>query len=102
MQTILLKIISRHLLEKINGKKSTVDSILTNEKYKGDALFQKKFTVDFLEKKMKKNEGEIPQYYVENSHPAIIDPIEWNKHKQNLQDEALGRTYSSKVSSHQN
>src|SRR5690554_3720015 len=55
--------------------KSTVDSILTNEKYKGDALLQKTFTVDFLDKKIKKNEGEVSQYYVENSHPAIIDPI---------------------------
>gem|GEM_PF-5756409 len=35
---------------------------------------QKKFTVDFLTKKQKINEGEIPQYYVENSHPAIIPP----------------------------
>ncbi|MCD7732402.1 MAG: recombinase family protein [Oscillospiraceae bacterium] len=52
----------------------TVKSILTNEKYKGDALLQKHFTVDFLEKKMKKNEGEIPQYYVEGHHEPIIDP----------------------------
>ncbi len=51
-----------------------VESILTNEKYKGDALLQKKFTVDFLTKKQKVNEGEVPQYYVANSHPAIIDP----------------------------
>lgn len=50
----------------------TVQSILTNEKYKGDALLQKCFTVDFLTKKTKVNEGEVPQYYVENSHPAII------------------------------
>ena len=50
----------------------TIQSILTNEKYKGDALLQKCFTTDFLTKKMKKNEGEVPQYYVENSHPAII------------------------------
>lgn len=57
---------------------STVESILTNEKYKGDALLQKRFTVDFLSKKMKTNEGEVPQYYVENSHPAIIDPAEWD------------------------
>ena len=35
-----------------------------NEKYKGDALLQKTFTVDFLTKKMKPNEGEVPQYYV--------------------------------------
>lgn len=51
---------------------STVKSILQNEKYKGDAILQKSFTVDFLTKKKKKNEGEVPQYYVENSHPAII------------------------------
>ncbi|MCX7884602.1 MAG: recombinase family protein, partial [Caloramator sp.] len=51
---------------------STVLSILKNEKYKGDAILQKTFTVDFLTKKIKKNEGEVPQYYVENSHPAII------------------------------
>jgi site-specific DNA recombinase len=78
-------------------QKSTVDSILTNEKYKGDALLQKKFTVDFLEKKMKKNEGEIPQYYVENSHPAIIDPVEWEHAQVEFARRVeLGRTYSSK------
>lgn len=53
---------------------STVQSILTNEKYKGDAILQKTFCVDFLTKRMKKNEGELPQFYVENSHPAIISP----------------------------
>lgn len=40
---------------------STVKSILTNEKYKGDALLQKKFTVDFLTKKQQINEGQVPQ-----------------------------------------
>jgi DNA invertase Pin-like site-specific DNA recombinase len=53
---------------------STVMSILSNEKYKGDALLQKTYTVDFLNKTMKKNEGELPQYYIENSHPAIVSP----------------------------
>ena len=57
---------------------TTVESILTNEKYKGDAVLQKKFTVDFLNKKMKVNEGEVPQYYVTDSHPGIIDKTEWN------------------------
>lgn len=51
-----------------------VRSILTNEKYRGDALLQKSYTVDFLTKKKKVNEGEIPQYYVKNNHPAIITP----------------------------
>ena len=59
---------------KANWQASTVRSILTNEKYKGDAILQKTFCVDFLTKKMKPNEGEVPQYYVENSHPAIIAP----------------------------
>lgn len=52
---------------------STIMSILQNEKYKGDALLQKTYTADFLTKKVKKNCGEVPQYYIENSHPAIID-----------------------------
>lgn len=52
---------------------NTVLGILKNEKYKGDALIQKKFTVDFLTKKQKKNEGEVPQYYVRDHHEAIID-----------------------------
>ena len=51
----------------------TVESILTNEKYKGDALLQKTYCTDFLTKKMKLNEGEVPQYYVQDSHPAIVD-----------------------------
>lgn len=50
----------------------TVKSILTNEKYKGDALLQKVFTVDYLTKRKKLNEGEVPQYYVEGSHEGII------------------------------
>lgn len=58
-------------------QRQTVESILKNEKYKGSALLQKKYTVDFLQKKMKVNEGEVPQYYVEHSHPAIIAPEEW-------------------------
>lgn len=56
---------------------STVRSITQNEKYKGDAILQKKFTVDYLTKTMKENEGEVPSYYVSNSHPYIIRPDEW-------------------------
>ena len=56
---------------------STIESILSNEKYKGDALLQKTYTVDFLTKKMIVNDGKVPQYYVENSHPAIVQPWEF-------------------------
>lgn len=55
-------------------RSKTIEIILSNEKYKGDALLQKKFTVDFLTKKSKVNEGEVPQYYVANRRPAIIEP----------------------------
>lgn len=57
---------------KWNG--ATIRRMLSNEKYKGDALLQKEFTVDYLQKKTKKNEGELPQYYVEGDHEPIIDP----------------------------
>src|SRR5574344_2041748 len=74
---------------------TTVNSMLSNEKYKGDALLQKRFTVDFLMKKMKANEGEVPQYYVEHSHEAIINPIEWDMVQAEIsRRKALGRAYS--------
>lgn len=62
-----------------------VRSILTNEKYKGDALLQKSYTVDFLTKKKKVNEGEIPQYYVEGNHEAIISPEVFEQVQQELE-----------------
>lgn len=74
-----------------------VTSILTNEKYKGDALLQKSFTVDFLQKKTKPNEGEVPQYYVEGSHPAIIEPDEWDHVQAEFaRRKELGNAYSGK------
>jgi len=51
---------------------SNINQILRNEKYIGDALLQKSYTVDFLTKKRVKNNGIVPQYYVENNHEAII------------------------------
>ena len=46
--------------------------ILSNEKYVGDLLLQKSFSVDHLTKHRKKNMGEKPKYYVENNHKPII------------------------------
>ena len=76
---------------------STIESILTNEKYKCVALLQKKFTVDFLTKKTKINEGEVPQYYIEHSHEAIIPPDEFELvQAEFLRRKALGKQYNSK------
>ena len=84
------------------GKKkwsiTTVQSILTNEKYKGDALLQKCYTVDFLTKKQKKNEGEVPQYYVKNSHEAIISPEVYDLAQNELKSRAKGNFNHSSAS----
>lgn len=81
------------------GKKewraSTIKSILQNEKYRGSALLQKCFTTDFLTKKQKVNEGEVPQYYIEHSHEAIIDPMEWDVVQEEIKRrKSIGRAYS--------
>jgi hypothetical protein len=52
---------------------SGIDYILNNERYIGDALLQKKYTTDNLPFRKVRNHGEKSQYYVENSHPPIID-----------------------------
>lgn len=70
---------------------TVVMSILKNEKYKGDALLQKYYTTDFLTKKLKKNEGEVQQYYVEGHHEAIISPAIFDL----VQAEILRRNSSS-------
>lgn len=80
---------------KTQWRASTIESILTNEKYKGSALLQKKFTVDFLSKKMKTNEGEVPQYYIEQSHEPIIDPLEFELvQAEFVRRKAIGYRYS--------
>ena len=74
---IAKELTARHILtvtgkEKWNAK--TIKGILSNEKYMGCARIQKTFTPDFLTKKAVKNCGQVPSYFVEQSHPAIIDP----------------------------
>ena len=77
---------------------SNIRSILTNEKYKGDALLQKTYTVDFLTKKKKVNEGEIPQYYVRDNHEAIIDPETFEMVQTLMSTRTKGRNRRSSVS----
>ena len=91
-----------HSIPSPAGKKkwrsSTVSSILTNEKYKGDALLQKRFTADFLTKELRVNNGEVPQYYVEGSHEAIIAPEEFQAVQEEMaRRKELGRAYSNKA-----
>ena len=56
---------------------SAIWKMLQNEKYKGDALLQKTYTVDFLTKKRIYNDGQVNQYYIENNHEPILDREKW-------------------------
>ncbi|HHV14913.1 MAG TPA: hypothetical protein GXX66_04610, partial [Acholeplasmataceae bacterium] len=79
-----------------NWTTNNIISILTNEKYKGDALLQKTFTENYLDQTIIKNTGQIPQYYVENSHPAIIDKDMWELVQIEIKRrDNLGAKYSS-------
>lgn len=56
-----------------------VQSILTNEKYRGDTCCQKRYTPDTLPLQKKRNKGELPKYYIQESHSAIILPTDFEK-----------------------
>lgn len=65
---------------------STVRSILSNEKYKGDAVINKTYIKDCISKKVMVNNGseDHPKYYVENNHPAIIDAVTFGRVQEEL------------------
>ncbi len=85
-------------IETARGHKKWNDGVirgmLRNEKYMGDALLQKTYIADLFTRQTKKNTGELPQYYVENSHPAIIDRLTF----QRIQEEMARRSSLKKVS----
>lgn len=75
-------------------KASTLLYLLQNEKYCGDALLQKTFVSDCISKKVKKNNGELPQVYVKDNHPAIVSRELFNW----VQEEIARRRSKPKVS----
>lgn len=75
-------------------KHRTIRYILTNERYKGDAILQKKYTTETLPYRRVTNQGQYPMYYVENSNPAIVDKETFDKVQEMLksrQNEPCGR-----------
>ena len=73
----------------------TVKSVIENEKYKGDCLLQKYYTDDFLSKKIIKNSGEIPQYYVEGHHDGIVSAKTFDEAQAELKRrQGCGRRWS--------
>lgn len=74
--TRIARTLEQEKVKTATGKETWCDGViyrmLQNEKYMGDALLQKTYTVDYLTKKKVKNDGIVPQYYVEDNHEAII------------------------------
>ncbi len=74
---------------KVPGKKLTfsdamIAGVLANEKYCGDSILQKTVTIDCISKTRRKNTGEAPMYYVQNSHPAIVSRETFHKAQEEL------------------
>lgn len=78
-----------------------IPRILKNEKYVGDALLQKTFTVDCISKKVQKNNGERPMYLVTNHHDPIIDRDTFNRVQQELARRTSKRKISDKTTTEQ-
>lgn len=85
-------------IKTVRGHKKWNDGVirgmLKNEKYIGDALLQKTYIADLFTRQSKKNNGELPQYYVHDCHPAIIDKLTF----QRVQEEMARRSSLRKVS----
>lgn len=78
----------------VKWHRSTVRSIIQNEKYAGNTVLNKTYVVDCISKKVKRNDGKArPMYFVENNHPAIIDPVTFGR----AQEELARRTGKRKV-----
>ena len=84
----------------INGEpkwaRSAIDSILTNEKYCGDVLLQKTYIDDCINKKVKKNTGQLPMYLVQNHHEGIISRETFDATQAELARRSAGKSPSKK------
>ena len=78
--------------------RSAIDSILTNEKYCGDVLLQKTYIDDCINKKVKKNTGQLPMYLVQNHHEGIISRETFDAAQAELARRSAGKSPSKKNS----
>lgn len=75
--------LEEHGIKTVTGKSkwstSTIDRMLSNEKYIGRLLMQKTYTPDFLTGKQIRNQEDLDMYFIENAHEAIIDKESFEK-----------------------
>lgn len=103
---------SREIAEKLTAEyalgrvwnRKLVDYILTNERYAGNALLQKTYRTDTFPTERRKNRGEQPMYYVEESNPAMIDKelfdqaVQLRKRRRHDKRQEQGRPFAQKLS----
>lgn len=63
----------------VNISKSAISKLLRNEKYYGSMLLQKTFTLDHISKKKMVNNGQMPKYFIQDSHEPIVSKDLWDK-----------------------
>lgn len=96
----ILEYLNANSIPNISGEsqwaKNAVNSILTNEKYCGDVLLQKTYIDDCINKKVKKNTGQLPMYLVQNHHEGIISRETFDAAQAELSRRNAGRSPSRK------
>ena len=96
----ILEYLNANNIPNISGElqwaKNAVNSILTNEKYCGDVLLQKTYIDDCINKKVKKNTGQLPMYLVQNHHEGIISRETFDAAQAELSRRNAGRSPSKK------
>lgn len=96
----ILEYLNANNIPNISGElqwaKNAVNSILTNEKYCGDVLLQKTYIDDCINKKVKKNTGQLPMYLVQNHHEGIISRETFDAAQAELARRSAGKSPSKK------
>ena len=99
LHTIVDKLAQRHILSpkgKETWSTATLRSLLTNEKYKGDALLQKTYRPSLFSDRAVQNDGDLPKYYVEGVLPRILEPETFNRIQEELAKRSAKRPTSEK------
>ena len=96
----ILEYLSANNIPNISGEsqwaKNAVSSILRNEKYCGDVLLQKTYIDDCINKKVKKNTGQLPMYLVQNHHEGIISRETFDAAQAEFARRSAGKSPSKK------
>ena len=96
----ILEYLNANNIPNISGEsqwaRNAVNSILTNEKYCGDVLLQKTYIDDCINKKIKKNTGQLPMYLVQNHHEGIISRETFDAAQAELARRSAGKSPSKK------